>query len=152
MLFKIYLCMDNLGEQSFIFCPLANISLKAKHQSPKSEKQSCCTPARREHIWTVLRLGKPVFLSYLSAVSNRHDEGEASSKPSHACLNPRSHTCVPKGLYPWLPFQEKKELVRKETSNQGRKSHFSLFLIPFPLYFLKFLNLFYFLFKFNWPS
>lgn len=126
MQFKIYLCTDNLGEQNFIFCPLANISLKAKHQSPKSEKQSCCTPARREHIWTVLRLGKPVFLSYLSAVGNRHDEGESSSKPFHACLNPSSHTCVPRVFTHDYPSRKRRNWSERKPQIKAEKA-FSFF-------------------------
>ena len=104
--------------QSSIFCPLVKLRLMAKMpESQEGEAQTCMD--------CLLRLGKLVFLSYLSAVSNNLSEGE-SSKPSHTCPNPSSHACASGVFIHYYPSREKKELVRKEISDQGSQKAFLL--------------------------
>ena len=115
--------------QSSIFCPVVKLRLKAKMpESQEGEVLQVHTGRKRTQtrIDCLLRLGKLVFLSYLSAVSNNLSEGEESSKPSHTCPNPSSHACASGVFIHYYPSRGKKELVRKEISDQGSQKPFLL--------------------------
>lgn len=145
MLFKICLCRYSERAKIYILS-IGKPHLKAKYQSPKSEKHTGCARPRREHIRAVLRQGKLLFSFCLSAVSNRHDEDEAPSKPSQARLNPRSHTWVPRVFIQDYRSRKRRNWLEKKPQIKAAKSQFFCFY-PLPILFIIYFYLF--LFKFN---
>lgn len=144
MIFKISLCRYSERAKIYILS-IGKPHLKAKYQSPKSEKHSGYARPRREHIRAVLRWGKFMFSSCLSAMSNRHDD-EAPSKPSHARLNPHSHTWVPRVFIQDYPSRKRRNWLERKPQIKAAKSHF-FFFFKSHSHFIFYFNLF--LFKFN---